>query len=109
VHEGLKIGTLHLDSGRGFMGGMAAVAEELISLMGLDVVIMAVTHENAKEQVRVRVECVCRRCMPQEENRILSLLCTPHRHPSPRITPLASCAAGVLRSNLYQENFPIFR
>ena len=40
------------------------MAEELISLMGLDVVLMAVTHENAKEQVRVS-NYISRICIPK--------------------------------------------
>ena len=46
----LQVGRVLLDSGKEFMAGMAAVAEELLQLMGLDVVLLAATHENAKQQ-----------------------------------------------------------
>jgi tRNA nucleotidyltransferase (CCA-adding enzyme) len=49
-HEGLKIGTVHLDTGRGFITGMAAVAEELLQLMSYDVLVVGVRHRNAKGQ-----------------------------------------------------------
>ena len=46
----LQVGRVLLDSGKEFMAGMAAVAEELLQLMGLDVVLLAATHENSKQQ-----------------------------------------------------------
>ena len=49
-HEGLSIGTVQLYTGRGFVTGMAAVAEELIALMSLDVMLLCVVHQNAKGQ-----------------------------------------------------------
>eukprot|EP00966_Prymnesium_polylepis_P087944 2034626-Prymnesium_polylepis.1 len=36
-HEGLKLGWTVLDTGRGFVTGMAAVAEELLQLLACDV------------------------------------------------------------------------
>ena len=47
-HEGVSIGTVQLYTGRGFITGMAAVAEELIQLMSLDVILLGVVHQNAK-------------------------------------------------------------
>merc|ERR1740124_1502019 len=49
-HEGTSIGTVQLFTGRGFITGMAAVAEELITLMSLDVMLLCVVHQNAKGQ-----------------------------------------------------------
>jgi len=49
-HEGQSIGTVQLYTGRGFVTGMAAVAEELIALMSLDVILLCVVHQNAKGQ-----------------------------------------------------------
>jgi len=50
-HEGLKIGIVSLDTGRGFVTGMSAVAEELLQLMSFDVILLGITHENAKRQM----------------------------------------------------------
>ena len=41
---------VQLYTGRGFVTGMAAVAEELIALMSLDVILLCVVHQNAKGQ-----------------------------------------------------------
>lgn len=49
-HEGLKIGSVLLDTGRGFVTGMSSVVEELLQLLGCDVVLMGVMHTNAKDQ-----------------------------------------------------------
>ena len=49
-HEGVSIGTVHVHTGRGFITGLAAVAEELLQLMSLEVVLLGVVHQNAKGQ-----------------------------------------------------------
>ena len=49
-HEGLKLGSVLLDTGRGFVTGMASVCEELIQLLGCDVIMLGVVHTNAKAQ-----------------------------------------------------------
>jgi len=49
-HEGLKLGSVVLDTGRGFVTGMASVCEELLQLLGSDVVVLGVLHRNAKNQ-----------------------------------------------------------
>ena len=46
--EGLKLGVVQLDTGRGFVTGMAAVAEELLQLMSYDVLLLGVRHQNSK-------------------------------------------------------------
>ncbi len=47
-HEGLKIGHVLVETGRGFITGMAAVAEELLQLLSLDVILLGTVHENAR-------------------------------------------------------------
>ena len=37
MHNGLKIGTVMLDTGRGFVTGMAGVAQEILTLASFDV------------------------------------------------------------------------
>eukprot|EP00908_Phaeocystis_cordata_P027314 Transcript_9868.p1 GENE.Transcript_9868~~Transcript_9868.p1 ORF type:complete len:560 (+),score=122.29 Transcript_9868:98-1777(+) len=49
-HEGLKFGSVLLDTGRGFVTGMASVCEELVQLLGCDVLVLGVVHTNAKAQ-----------------------------------------------------------
>ena len=49
-HEGLKLGSVVLDTGRGFVTGMASVCDELLQLLGCDVVLIGVVHTNAKAQ-----------------------------------------------------------
>lgn len=49
-HEGLKLGWAVLDTGRGFVTGLASVCEELLQLLGCDVLLLGVTHTNAKGQ-----------------------------------------------------------
>ena len=49
-HNGLNIGAVSLDTGRGFVTGMSAVAEELLQLLSFDVLLLGVTHQNAKAQ-----------------------------------------------------------
>eukprot|EP00966_Prymnesium_polylepis_P060174 1396035-Prymnesium_polylepis.1 len=49
-HEGLKLGSVVLDTGRGFVTGMASVCEELQQLLGCDIVMLGVVHANAKGQ-----------------------------------------------------------
>jgi len=49
-HEGLRFGSVLLDTGRGFVTGMASVCEELIQLLGCDVLLLGVVHTNAKAQ-----------------------------------------------------------
>lgn len=48
--EGIAIGAVVLDTGRGFVTGMSAVAEELVQLLSFDVLLLGITHRNAKEQ-----------------------------------------------------------
>jgi len=48
--EGLKLGSVVLDTGRGFVTGMAAVCQELLQLLACDVVLLGVVHTNAKGQ-----------------------------------------------------------
>ena len=48
--EGLRIGVVPLDTGRGFITGMSSVAEELLQLLACDVVLLGVVHQNAKDQ-----------------------------------------------------------
>jgi tRNA nucleotidyltransferase (CCA-adding enzyme) len=48
VHEGMRVGTVLVKTGRGFITGMAGVCEELLQLMSLDVMLLGVVHENAK-------------------------------------------------------------
>lgn len=49
-HEGLKLGWVVLDTGRGFVTGMASVCEELLQLLAVDVALVGVVHCNAKAQ-----------------------------------------------------------
>ena len=49
-HNGLKLGMVLLDTGRGFVTGMASVAEELLELLACDGVLIGVVHYNAKAQ-----------------------------------------------------------
>jgi len=49
-HQGLKLASVVLDTGRGFVTGMASVCEELLQLLGCDVVMLGVVHANAKGQ-----------------------------------------------------------
>ena len=49
-HEGLKLGSVLLDTGRGFVTGMSSVVEEVLQLLGCDVVLAGVIHTNAKDQ-----------------------------------------------------------
>ena len=49
-HEGLKVGTVCLDTGRGFVTGMSAVCEELLQLLSFDALLLGITHRNAKQQ-----------------------------------------------------------
>ena len=49
-HEGLKLGWVVLDTGRGFVTGMASVCEELLQLLAVDVSLVGVVHCNAKAQ-----------------------------------------------------------
>jgi len=48
--EGLKLGLVRLDTGRGFITGMASVVEELLTLLAIDMVLLGVVHQNAKGQ-----------------------------------------------------------
>ena len=47
-HEGTKIGLVKMDTGRGFVTGMSAIAEELLQLMSLDVILLGVLHRDRK-------------------------------------------------------------
>ena len=47
-HHGLKVSVVTVDTGRGFITGMARVAEELMELGSSDVVLLGVVHFNAK-------------------------------------------------------------
>ena len=49
-HEGIKLGSVMLDTGRGFVTGMSSVCEEMLQLLGCDVVLVGVIHYNAKQQ-----------------------------------------------------------
>ena len=46
----VQVGHVQLDTGRGFVTGMAAVAEELLQLMSFDVLLLGVLHQNGKKQ-----------------------------------------------------------
>ncbi len=46
--EGMQLGVALIDTGRGFVTGMATVCEELLQLMALDVSLIGVIHANAK-------------------------------------------------------------
>ncbi len=50
LHRGLKLGVVYIHTGRGFVTGMARVAEELMELGTYDVLLMGVVHVNAKSQ-----------------------------------------------------------
>ena len=53
THEGLKVGHVVLDTGRGFVTGMAAVCEDLLTLLSADVVLLGVLSANAKGKAQV--------------------------------------------------------
>lgn len=62
MYEGIKIGVVQLDTGRGFVTGMSAVAEELLQLMSFDVLLLGVVHENSKAQAYLSL---IGRCSPR--------------------------------------------
>ena len=69
-HEGLKLGWVALDTGRGFVTGMASVAEELLQLLACDVVFIGVIHTNAKKQPFLSL---IGRCSARAEGRKIDL------------------------------------
>jgi len=70
MHEGLKIGSVVLDTGRGFVTGMAAVCEEVLQLLGCDVVLMGIVSANNKGQAALSV---IGRCSNQATRRMVDL------------------------------------
>lgn len=68
--EGLKLSSVVLDTGRGFVTGMASVCEELLQLLACDVIILGVLHQNAKSQSFLSL---IGRASPRAEARAINL------------------------------------
>lgn len=52
--EGIKVGTVHFDTGQDFITGMAGVAEELLQLTSLDVLFLGSLHRERKSKTVTR-------------------------------------------------------
>jgi tRNA nucleotidyltransferase (CCA-adding enzyme) len=82
VHNGLKIGTVMLDTGRGFVTGMAGVAQEILTLASFDVLIMGVLHQDNKQRAFLSL---IGRCSPRAKAVDLNEVLAPFKgggHPA---------------------------
>ena len=75
---------MQLYTGRGFVTGMAAVAEELIALMSLDVMLLCAVHQNAKRQP--------------------FSFATPNPHPSPSPSPNPNPKPGASSTRMQRAS-----